>query len=448
MRITHSRVQHLHALYCTPIDSLSSPGDARSAKPGVGGWRSGADGRGELEVRVAEAPADGAANEAVLKLLAAALGVSRSQLTIISGAASRHKRVAIPFDVAEARAARHLKRESMMFQVGKRRLGKERPRSLRHRPRLHGHVATSTAAGNEAESIATIHHALELRRHLPRYRRHVRPRHERGAGRPRASGPARPGVPRHQVRQSCAAPNGELLGHRRQARVCPRGLRGEPEAARHRRDRPLLPAPRRSRRADRGHGRRHGRAGDGGQGALPRPVRGGAATPSAARTRCIPIAALQTEYSLWSRDAGGRGAADLPRARHRLRRLLARSAAAFSPARSNRPTISTERLPPQRTRASRARTSRRTSSSSTRSRHGAARRAHRRRSSRWPGCWRRATTSCRSPAPSGVRYLDENIGALDVTLTADDLQRLDEILPPGAAAGPRYHERGMKTVNR
>ena len=75
----------------------------RSAKPGVGGWRTGADGRGELEVRVAQAPADGAANEAVLKLLAGALGVSRSQLTIISGAASRHKRVAIPFDVAEAR---------------------------------------------------------------------------------------------------------------------------------------------------------------------------------------------------------------------------------------------------------------------------------------------------------------------------------------------------------
>ena len=75
----------------------------RSAKPGIGGWRAGADGRDELEVRVAEAPADGAANEAVIKLLAKALGVSRSELSIISGAASRHKRIAIPFDVAEAR---------------------------------------------------------------------------------------------------------------------------------------------------------------------------------------------------------------------------------------------------------------------------------------------------------------------------------------------------------
>jgi uncharacterized protein (TIGR00251 family) len=75
----------------------------RSAKPGIGGWREGADGREELEVRVAEAPADGAANEAVVKLLAKALGISRSQVTIISGQASRHKRVAVPFDAGEVR---------------------------------------------------------------------------------------------------------------------------------------------------------------------------------------------------------------------------------------------------------------------------------------------------------------------------------------------------------
>jgi uncharacterized protein (TIGR00251 family) len=75
----------------------------RSAKPGVGGWRAGADGREELEVRVAEAPADGAANEAVVNLLAKALGISRSEVSIISGHASRHKRVATPFDDRELR---------------------------------------------------------------------------------------------------------------------------------------------------------------------------------------------------------------------------------------------------------------------------------------------------------------------------------------------------------
>ena len=52
------------------------------------------------------------------------------------------------------------------------------------------------------------------------------------------------------------------------------------------------------------------------------------------------------------------------------------------------------------------------------------------------------------PGTKHVRYLDENIGALEVKLTDADLKRLDEILPPGAAAGQRYHERGMETVNR
>ena len=75
----------------------------RSAKPGVGGWRQGADGRDELEVRVAEAPTDGLANEAVVKVIAKALGVSRAEVTLVAGAASRHKRLAIPFDVEEAR---------------------------------------------------------------------------------------------------------------------------------------------------------------------------------------------------------------------------------------------------------------------------------------------------------------------------------------------------------
>ena len=51
------------------------------------------------------------------------------------------------------------------------------------------------------------------------------------------------------------------------------------------------------------------------------------------------------------------------------------------------------------------------------------------------------------PGTKHVRYLDENIGALDVTLSKEELDRLDAILPPGAAAGERYHERGMAAVN-
>jgi aryl-alcohol dehydrogenase-like predicted oxidoreductase len=51
------------------------------------------------------------------------------------------------------------------------------------------------------------------------------------------------------------------------------------------------------------------------------------------------------------------------------------------------------------------------------------------------------------PGTKRIRYLDENIAALDVKLSREDLDRLDAILPPGAAAGDRYHAQGMTTVN-
>jgi aryl-alcohol dehydrogenase-like predicted oxidoreductase len=42
------------------------------------------------------------------------------------------------------------------------------------------------------------------------------------------------------------------------------------------------------------------------------------------------------------------------------------------------------------------------------------------------------------PGTKRRRYLDENAAALDVTLTTEDLARIDELLPVGAVAGPRY----------
>jgi aryl-alcohol dehydrogenase-like predicted oxidoreductase len=50
------------------------------------------------------------------------------------------------------------------------------------------------------------------------------------------------------------------------------------------------------------------------------------------------------------------------------------------------------------------------------------------------------------PGTKRRRYLEENVGALDVRLTTDDLARIDRIIPPGAAAGTRYPEPGMKMV--
>jgi aryl-alcohol dehydrogenase-like predicted oxidoreductase len=53
------------------------------------------------------------------------------------------------------------------------------------------------------------------------------------------------------------------------------------------------------------------------------------------------------------------------------------------------------------------------------------------------------------PIPGTKRrtYLEENLGALDVELTAADLARLNEIAPRGVAAGERYPEAMMKRVN-
>lgn len=54
------------------------------------------------------------------------------------------------------------------------------------------------------------------------------------------------------------------------------------------------------------------------------------------------------------------------------------------------------------------------------------------------------------PIPGTKRrtYLQQNIGALSVQLSESDLERIDRIIPPGAAAGDRYHAQGMTTVNR
>ena len=51
------------------------------------------------------------------------------------------------------------------------------------------------------------------------------------------------------------------------------------------------------------------------------------------------------------------------------------------------------------------------------------------------------------PGTKQRRRLEENVGALGVRLTARDLARIDAVAPKGAAAGERYPERGMQTVN-
>jgi len=50
------------------------------------------------------------------------------------------------------------------------------------------------------------------------------------------------------------------------------------------------------------------------------------------------------------------------------------------------------------------------------------------------------------PGTKRIERLEENIGALDVTLTADDMARISAAVPPGSAAGTRYPAGGMKGV--
>lgn len=60
----------------------------RGGRNAIDGW----DGD-TLRVRVASAPVDGKANEALLRVLAKALGVAPSRLTLISGVQSRVKTI-------------------------------------------------------------------------------------------------------------------------------------------------------------------------------------------------------------------------------------------------------------------------------------------------------------------------------------------------------------------
>jgi aryl-alcohol dehydrogenase-like predicted oxidoreductase len=52
------------------------------------------------------------------------------------------------------------------------------------------------------------------------------------------------------------------------------------------------------------------------------------------------------------------------------------------------------------------------------------------------------------PGTKRRKYLEENAGAADITLTDEDLRRIGEAMPRGSAAGERYTEQMMRAVNR
>ena len=157
-----------------------------------------------------------------------------------------------------------------------------------------------------------------------------------------------------------------------------------------------------------------------GQGPLPRPLARRRPETLRRAHAVHPITALQTEYSLWTRDAEDGVLPDAAASSASASSPTRRSAAASSPARSSRSTTSRRTTSAATRRASRARTSssnldaRRDASRRSRAEKGVHAGAARAGLGAGPG--RRHRPDPR--APSGARYLEENVGAADVELAA------------------------------
>ena len=52
------------------------------------------------------------------------------------------------------------------------------------------------------------------------------------------------------------------------------------------------------------------------------------------------------------------------------------------------------------------------------------------------------------PGTKHRKYLEENAATVDISLSSEDVRRLEEIFPYGAASGQRYPEHMMELVNR
>jgi aryl-alcohol dehydrogenase-like predicted oxidoreductase len=51
------------------------------------------------------------------------------------------------------------------------------------------------------------------------------------------------------------------------------------------------------------------------------------------------------------------------------------------------------------------------------------------------------------PGTKRIKYLEENVKATAIHLSEKDLREIEEIFPENVAAGLRYTEAGMKTVD-
>ena len=244
------------------------------------------------------------------------------------------------------------------------------PDRVRDRTRLHGHVRVLR---HHRRGRGDRHHPprARARLQLPRHGRDVRARSRtRSSSARRSPGAATTAsiATKWGIRFAPTEDNPTnrvLDGSPENVRALDRGLA---EAARHRPRRPLLPAPRRlrRRRSRRPSARWPSSCAEG-------KVRhiglSEAAPETIRRAHAIhPITALQTEYSLWTRDPEARDPADRAASSASASCPTPRSAAASCRGASARPTSSTRTTSAATARASRARRSSRTCSSRPRSR--------------------------------------------------------------------------------
>jgi aryl-alcohol dehydrogenase-like predicted oxidoreductase len=159
-----------------------------------------------------------------------------------------------------------------------------------------------------------------------------------------------------------------------------------------------------------------------------------------------PIAALQTEYSLWTRDPEPE---ILPTCRE-----LGIGFVPYSPLGRGFLTGRIQRvedLAPDDYRRNAPRFSQENFEHNMRLTHTVEKMAKRKgcTASQLALAWLLAQADDIVPIPGTKRekYLEENAAAVDVKLTQEDLAEIDQLLPPGAAAGPRYPEAAMRRVN-
>ena len=316
------------------------------------------------------------------------------------------------------------------------------PGGLRDRPRLHGHVGVL-----RGHRRGPVHRDDPARarpgRHLPRHLRHVRERPQRAAGGARHRRPARRGPAGHQVRH----PAGRLRQplDRQQPGVDPPGLRRVPAPARRGPHRPLLHAPAQSRTSR----SRRAWAPWASSWSAGKVRQLGLSEVSAETLRAAhdthPIAALQSEWSLFTR---GIEEEIMPTARE-----LGVGIVPYSPLGRGELTGDAEhrgrgRLPalPAALPGGRPRAQPRASG---------ARARDRRRGGLHPGAAgacvaprTRARTWCRSPARSARSTSRRTPRPRTWSSLQQQLEALDQALPPGAVIGDRYPAEGMPTVER